>query len=264
MARARRLAVAFSLALATSAVAQPPSCGPGGAFPDVPQSHPFCAWIQQLAADQIAATCDGTHYCPDAPVTRAQLALFLYRLSRGTTTSQVDADTLDGIDSSGFGDITGVSTPVGSGLAGGAASGAVSLSIPTAGVNSDRIENGTILFEDLAGNSCANNSYIKWSGSAWTCATAVAPVAFLHTVTNNDGSGFPNYGGGYTWLNHPSLNGNPNVFLFVTARANADTRALSVFYATIGGGVGDRWTLYHPDTFDFVPGQTFNILIVQP
>jgi hypothetical protein len=103
MVRVRRPAAALLVLLAAPASAQTPTpCGPGGAFPDVPQSHPFCAWVQQLTQDQIAGSCDGTNYCPDAPVTRAQLALFLGRLTRGTPSSMVDADTVDGLDSSAF------------------------------------------------------------------------------------------------------------------------------------------------------------------
>ena len=50
-------------------------------FADVPASHPFCSWIQQFYRDRITGGC-GTNplsYCPDAPVTRGQMAVFLER-----------------------------------------------------------------------------------------------------------------------------------------------------------------------------------------
>jgi hypothetical protein len=261
MIRSRLVVGVILFCLPALAGAQtPPPCGPGGAFPDVPQGHPFCAWIQQLAADQIATKCDASNFCPDAPVTRAQLSLLLYKLTRGTPTSVVDADTLDGIDSSGFGDITGVGTS--GGLSGGATSGAVALSIADSGVTTGKIENGTILFEDLAANGCASNAVIKRSGSVWTCATVASPVAFVHTVLDNDGSGFPNHAVDSTWLNQAQLNGNANAIVVATARASADTKAVAVRFADLGGSIGVRWMLYHPDGSDFTAGQTFNIVAV--
>lgn len=72
------------------------------AFPDVQAGHPFCKWIRQLALDEIATTCDGTNFCPDAVVTRAQLAMYLERAIRGTTAWNVNSDLLDGLDSTAF------------------------------------------------------------------------------------------------------------------------------------------------------------------
>ena len=50
-------------------------------FADVPVNHPFAAWIYQLAAEGITAGCasNPARYCPDSPVTRAQMAVFLVR-----------------------------------------------------------------------------------------------------------------------------------------------------------------------------------------
>jgi outer membrane protein assembly factor BamB len=50
-------------------------------FADVPLSHPFAKWIYQLAAEGITAGCatSPAQYCPDASVTRAQMAVFLVR-----------------------------------------------------------------------------------------------------------------------------------------------------------------------------------------
>jgi glucose/arabinose dehydrogenase len=51
----------------------------GSEFSDVPASHPFAASIEQLAAEGITAGCGGNRYCPEDPVTRAQMAVFLVR-----------------------------------------------------------------------------------------------------------------------------------------------------------------------------------------
>jgi hypothetical protein len=52
---------------------------PIGMFTDVPTSHPFAGWVEQLAREGITSGCGGTTYCPDATVTRAQMAVFLVR-----------------------------------------------------------------------------------------------------------------------------------------------------------------------------------------
>ena len=48
-----------------------------GLFADVPVSSPFAPWIEQLFHDGITGGCGGGNYCPSAPVTRAQMAVFL-------------------------------------------------------------------------------------------------------------------------------------------------------------------------------------------
>jgi len=64
----------------------PPVCGTGR-FSDVPAGSPFCRWIEQLDRDGIMSSCDGgTSFCPDNPVTRKQLAMFLGMSMRGTAT----------------------------------------------------------------------------------------------------------------------------------------------------------------------------------
>jgi plastocyanin len=62
-----RLAVSSSPAVAT--------------FSDVPTSHLFYRYIEALAASGITAGCAASppQYCPDAPVTRGQMAVFLAR-----------------------------------------------------------------------------------------------------------------------------------------------------------------------------------------
>jgi len=50
-----------------------------GVFTDVPPGRFAAAWIEKLAADGITAGCGGGNYCPDSPVTRDQMAVFLVR-----------------------------------------------------------------------------------------------------------------------------------------------------------------------------------------
>jgi hypothetical protein len=54
------------------------SPAPGVAtFGDVPTSHMFFQYVEALAASGITAGCGGGNYCPDNPVTRGQMAVFL-------------------------------------------------------------------------------------------------------------------------------------------------------------------------------------------
>ncbi len=57
----------------------PPSGGSSTGFADVPTSYWAATWIKQLAAEGITGGCGGGNYCPEAPVSRAQMAVFLVR-----------------------------------------------------------------------------------------------------------------------------------------------------------------------------------------
>jgi hypothetical protein len=46
-------------------------------FNDVPTGHPFFQFIEALAASGITGGCGNGNYCPDAPLTRGQMAVFL-------------------------------------------------------------------------------------------------------------------------------------------------------------------------------------------
>lgn len=58
--------------------AQAQDCVP---FTDVPASHPFCSNMQWMYSRSITLGCTGTTYCPNDPVTRAQMAAFMNRLA---------------------------------------------------------------------------------------------------------------------------------------------------------------------------------------
>jgi S-layer family protein len=56
-------------------VSPPPATA---SFGDVPTSHPFFQFVEALKASGITGGCgNGTNYCPDSPLTRGQMAVFL-------------------------------------------------------------------------------------------------------------------------------------------------------------------------------------------
>jgi lysophospholipase L1-like esterase len=57
----------------------PPGVGAGTGFGDVPANYWSAAWIKQLVTEGITSGCGGGNYCPEQPVTRAQMAVFLVR-----------------------------------------------------------------------------------------------------------------------------------------------------------------------------------------
>jgi hypothetical protein len=50
---------------------------PFATFADVPTDHPFFQFVEALAASGITAGCGSGNFCPDAPLTRGQMAVFL-------------------------------------------------------------------------------------------------------------------------------------------------------------------------------------------
>jgi hypothetical protein len=63
--------------------APPPATG--AVFADVPAAAFAAAWIEDLAARGVTAGCGGGNYCPDAPVTRRQMAAFLLKARHGSS-----------------------------------------------------------------------------------------------------------------------------------------------------------------------------------
>jgi uncharacterized repeat protein (TIGR01451 family) len=60
-------------------------------FSDVPANHPFFPWIQKLRDLGVTSSCGSTAagltYCPDDPVTRGQMAVFIIRARFGSSTA---------------------------------------------------------------------------------------------------------------------------------------------------------------------------------
>jgi hypothetical protein len=62
-----------------------PPAATGTVFGDVPITHWAADWIEQLYADGITSGCGGGNYCPNDPVTRAEMAIFLLRSKHGSS-----------------------------------------------------------------------------------------------------------------------------------------------------------------------------------
>jgi S-layer homology domain len=60
-----------------------PPPGSGTRFSDVPPGSFALDWIEDLADSGITAGCGANRYCPDHPVTRAQMAVFLLKAKHG-------------------------------------------------------------------------------------------------------------------------------------------------------------------------------------
>ena len=67
----------------------PHLCFPG-TFLDVPCPSPFADWIGDLFQEGITEGCGPSLYCPDSPVTRAQMAVFLLKASLGASHTPPD------------------------------------------------------------------------------------------------------------------------------------------------------------------------------
>ena len=65
-----------------SAHVPPPEPAPSSL--DVPEGSFAADWIEELASLGITGGCGGGNYCPDAPVTRAQMAAFLLKTLLGS------------------------------------------------------------------------------------------------------------------------------------------------------------------------------------
>jgi hypothetical protein len=55
----------------------PPPCVPPNVFNDVPETSPFCPWIEELVRRGVTGGCGGGNYCPTLPVTREQMSVFI-------------------------------------------------------------------------------------------------------------------------------------------------------------------------------------------
>jgi hypothetical protein len=63
----------------------PPAVSGSTGFGDVSTNYWASSWIKQLAAEGITGGCGGGQYCPDSPVTRAEMAVFLLKSRHGSS-----------------------------------------------------------------------------------------------------------------------------------------------------------------------------------
>ncbi len=81
-----RAQMAVFLLRAEHGSAYVPPAATGLVFGDVPAGSFAAAWIERLAAEGITAGCGGgANFCPNDPVTRAQMAVFLLKTEHGSS-----------------------------------------------------------------------------------------------------------------------------------------------------------------------------------
>ncbi|HSG39813.1 MAG TPA: S-layer homology domain-containing protein, partial [Thermoanaerobaculia bacterium] len=80
-----RAETAVFLLRAVHGEAYVPPAGTGTRFTDVPASFWAVDWIERFAAEGITSGCGTNLFCPVAPVSRAELAVFLLRSKHGGT-----------------------------------------------------------------------------------------------------------------------------------------------------------------------------------
>jgi hypothetical protein len=69
----------FVLVAKEGAAYVPSACTPPDLFQDVPASSPFCRWVEELSRRGVVSGCGTGLYCPSAPVSREQMAVFVLR-----------------------------------------------------------------------------------------------------------------------------------------------------------------------------------------
>jgi hypothetical protein len=58
----------------------PPACDPATQrFADMPSSSAYCPWVEELAREGITGGCGNGNYCPNDPILRQQMAVFISR-----------------------------------------------------------------------------------------------------------------------------------------------------------------------------------------
>ena len=79
-----RAQMAVLLLMAEHGPGWAPPAATGTVFTDVPLGYWSGAFIEQLAAEGITGGCGGGRYCPDSPITRAEMAVFLLVAEHGS------------------------------------------------------------------------------------------------------------------------------------------------------------------------------------
>ena len=101
--------------LITAAVVAPTAAYATHVFDDVEDDFVHAPGIEYVADKGITTGCDANNYCPNNPLTRGQMATFLYRASGNAPgiAPSVNADTVDGLDSTELGGAVGPTGPEG-------------------------------------------------------------------------------------------------------------------------------------------------------
>ncbi len=115
----RRWVRLAGVALAIALLAYPAAVWAGDRFADVPTTNVFHDDISWLADAGVTKGCNppaNTQFCPDAPVTRQQMAAFLKRLAESRT---VDAGTVIGLEGTDLVTVGELATPQSASVPGG-------------------------------------------------------------------------------------------------------------------------------------------------
>jgi S-layer homology domain len=75
----------FTEDLSSNSISKVRTLHVGESFPDVPTSHPFYGFIENLFHNGVTGGCANGNYCPDNAVTRAQMAVFLLKGKLGAS-----------------------------------------------------------------------------------------------------------------------------------------------------------------------------------
>lgn len=98
-----RRAIAGSILAAAALVGTAGVAHAAFGFDDVNEGDTHAAGIQWLVDNGITTGCDADSFCPGEPVTRAQMATFMHRLSGSSNVlPSVNAETLQGLPASAF------------------------------------------------------------------------------------------------------------------------------------------------------------------
>ena len=98
-----RRAIAGSILAAAALVGTAGVAHAAFGFDDVNEGDTHAAGIQWLVDNAITGGCDADSYCPQQPVTRAQMATFMHRLSGNSNVlPSVNAETLQGLTADKF------------------------------------------------------------------------------------------------------------------------------------------------------------------
>lgn len=80
-----RAQMAVFLMLAMNGTTYTPPAASGTVFSDVPSSSAYAPWIEALYNAGVTGGCGNGNYCPEAAVTRAQMAVFLLTSKHGSS-----------------------------------------------------------------------------------------------------------------------------------------------------------------------------------
>jgi hypothetical protein len=150
------------------------ACLPGVAlaghlFADVPTDHTFHGNISNLANAGVTAGCGGGDFCPDAAVTRGQMAAFLNRGLGRVAEANVQT-TVTGTSQAILGTLT--ITP---GIAPGAGSGATQFLVADF--------TSSIRFTNVTSCPCSVAVYLTANGNALTSVAAATTVTVANQYT---------------------------------------------------------------------------------